>query len=52
MRGSVSHLVATAWDYDEARLYALHRFRKVEMLEDAVETPKETLIYSTPSANV
>ena len=40
MCGSVSYLVATAWDYDEARLYALLRFRKVEILDDAVKAPK------------
>ena len=40
MRGAVSYLVATAWDYDQARLYALHRFSKVEILDAAAETPK------------
>ncbi len=38
---SVRHyLVASAWDYDEARLYALHRFSKVEILDAAAKTPE------------
>lgn len=37
MRGPVSYLAATAWDYEDARLYAMHRFGKAEILhEDAV----------------
>lgn len=40
MRGAVSYLVASARDYAEARLYALHRFNKVVILDDAVRVPK------------
>ena len=39
MRGSVSYLVASARNYDEARLYALHRFKSVEMLDAVAKTP-------------
>jgi len=40
MRGAVSYLVASAWEYAEVRLYALHRFGTVEILGDASKTPK------------
>ncbi len=40
MRGAVTYLVASAWDYDEARLYALHRFSQVEILDAAAKTPE------------
>jgi predicted DNA-binding transcriptional regulator YafY len=40
MRGAVSYLVATARDYKEIRLYALHRFKKAEILSDAANVPK------------
>lgn len=40
MRGPVSYLVASAWNYAEARLYALHRFTKVEMLDAVAKPPK------------
>lgn len=33
MRGQVIYLVASAWDYDHAFLYALHRFTVAEMEE-------------------
>ena len=39
MRGAVIYLVASAWDYDEARLYALHRFSAVEVLDAAAKAP-------------
>ena len=39
MRGAVTYLVASAWDYADARLYALHRFGKVEILDATVNTP-------------
>lgn len=39
MRGSVSYLVASASDYSDVRLYALHRFRKAQILKDAVHIP-------------
>ena len=34
MRGPVSYLVATAWDYEDPRLYAMHRFGKAEILDE------------------
>lgn len=40
MRGAVTYLVASAWDYAEARLYALHRFSKVEILDAAAKAPE------------
>lgn len=39
MRGAVSYLVASAWDYTEVQLYALHRFSKVEILREAIKVP-------------
>ena len=39
MRGAVTYLVASAWDYADARLYALHRFSNVEILDATVNTP-------------
>ena len=41
MRGALTYLVASAWDYADARLYALHRFSKVEILDAAVNTPEK-----------
>jgi len=40
MRGAVSYLVASAWDYTEAQLYALHRFSKVVILDEVVKVPE------------
>lgn len=40
MRGAVSYLVASAWDYTEVQLYALHRFSKVEILHESVKVPE------------
>lgn len=40
MRGAVTYLVASAWIYPEARLYALHRFSQVDMLDAAAQTPE------------
>ncbi|MDI1232448.1 MAG: WYL domain-containing protein [Methylobacter sp.] len=40
MRGAVSYLVASAWDYTEVQLYALHRFSKVEILDAAAKAPE------------
>jgi predicted DNA-binding transcriptional regulator YafY len=39
-RGPVSYLVATAFSYEDVRLYALHRFTSVELLEDEAVIPK------------
>ena len=41
MRGALAYLVASAWAYADARLYALHRFSRVEILDAAVNTPEE-----------
>lgn len=40
MRGAVSYLVATAWGYPDIRLYALHRFAKVQIMDAQVKAPK------------
>lgn len=40
MRGAVSYLVASAWEYTEVQLYALHRFSKVEFLHELVKIPE------------
>lgn len=39
MRGSASYMVASAWDYSDVRLYALHRFSKVTILDNAAKRP-------------
>jgi predicted DNA-binding transcriptional regulator YafY len=39
MRGSVSYLAASAWNYPDVRLYALHRFNKVTILDSAADMP-------------
>lgn len=38
-RGPISYLVATAFSYEDVRLYALHRFVSVEDLGDEVAIP-------------
>jgi len=38
-RGSVTYLVATAFDYSDARLYALHRISKAVKLDEDVVRP-------------
>lgn len=38
-RGPVSYLVASAFDYPDVRLYALHRLRQVEVLEAPLRPP-------------
>lgn len=40
MRGAVSYLVANVWNYAEVQLYALHRFSKVEILNEAIRMPE------------
>ncbi len=40
MRGAVTYLVASVWGYAEVQLYAMHRFRKVEILNEAVRVPE------------
>jgi predicted DNA-binding transcriptional regulator YafY len=39
-RGPVSYLVATAFSYEDIRLYALHRFTSVELLGDEALVPE------------
>ncbi|MHB1312977.1 MAG: helix-turn-helix transcriptional regulator [Gemmatimonadaceae bacterium] len=39
MRGPVSYLVATAWDYEDVRLYAMHRFEQAEVLDEEFLIP-------------
>lgn len=38
-RGPVGYLVATAFDYEDVRIYALHRIRKATRLPDAARRP-------------
>ncbi len=38
-RGPISYLVATAFSYEDVRLYALHRLTSVEILEDEATIP-------------
>jgi predicted DNA-binding transcriptional regulator YafY len=38
-RGAVSYLVATAFNYQDIRLYALHRIKQVELREDGATIP-------------
>jgi predicted DNA-binding transcriptional regulator YafY len=40
MRGAVAYLVASAWNYTEVQLYALHRFSEVEILDMAAKAPE------------
>jgi predicted DNA-binding transcriptional regulator YafY len=40
VRGAATYLVATAFDYADVRLYALHRFRSAERTYDPVKQPK------------
>ena len=38
-RGKVSYLLATTFDYPDQRLYAIHRFEAVEILDEAASIP-------------
>jgi predicted DNA-binding transcriptional regulator YafY len=38
-RGNVSYLLATAFEYPDPRLYAIHRFDSVDLLEDPATIP-------------
>ena len=38
-RGAVSYLVATAWDYEDVRLYAMHRIREATLTEEPARQP-------------
>jgi len=39
-RGPITYLVATAWDYADVRLYALHRMTRAQCLEDGAKRPE------------
>lgn len=41
LRGAVSYLVATVFKYQDLRLFALHRFKEVRVLEVASIRPKD-----------
>lgn len=41
LRGSVPYVVATAFAYPDLRLYAIHRMRKVEILDEPVSVPDD-----------
>jgi predicted DNA-binding transcriptional regulator YafY len=41
LRGSVPYVVATTFDYQDLRLYAVHRMRTVTALEDAISIPAD-----------
>ena len=45
-RGSVTYLAATAFNYTEVRLYAVHRIEHAVLLEDVVSTPVDFTIAS------
>ena len=38
-RGAVTYLIATAFEYEDIRLYALHRIHKASRTDDAVKRP-------------
>lgn len=40
-RGPVTYLVATAWDYTDIRLYALHRITRTQRLYEPCQSPKD-----------
>ena len=40
VRGSVTYLVATAFDYNDVRLYALHRFQAASRTYEPAKAPK------------
>jgi predicted DNA-binding transcriptional regulator YafY len=39
-RGNVPYLLATTFDYEDVRLYAVHRFEAVAVLEDPIVVPQ------------
>ncbi|MBF7731114.1 helix-turn-helix transcriptional regulator [Pseudomonas sp. N040] len=41
LRGSITYLAATVEPYTDVRLFALHRFKQVEMLEKPVNRPSD-----------
>lgn len=40
-RGSVAYLVATAYDYADVRLYALHRMQSASVLDEPIRKPAD-----------
>lgn len=38
-RGPVSYLVATAWNYDDTRMFAIHRFTSAKVLDEPARKP-------------
>jgi predicted DNA-binding transcriptional regulator YafY len=40
VRGAITYLVATAFKYEDVRLYAMHRIKKAKALYERVERPK------------
>ena len=40
-RGQITYLVATAFDYQDERLYALHRIRSIRTLTDSASVPEQ-----------
>lgn len=40
-RGHVSYLVALAWDYDDVRLYAMHRIQQADLTQDPARRPPD-----------
>ncbi|MCY4147853.1 MAG: WYL domain-containing protein [Gammaproteobacteria bacterium] len=39
VRGGLTYIVATAWDYEDVRHYALHRMEKASVLSERVREP-------------
>jgi predicted DNA-binding transcriptional regulator YafY len=39
-RGTVPYLVATAYDYEDPRLYAIHRVQSAKVIDEPCRTPK------------
>lgn len=40
-RGHVTYLIATAWDYKDVRLYAMHRMVRAESTDEQVRRPED-----------
>lgn len=46
-RGRVTYLVVTAYDYNDARIYPLHRMRSAEILDERVRRQKTSTLIDT-----
>ncbi|MBN2718510.1 MAG: WYL domain-containing protein, partial [Deltaproteobacteria bacterium] len=44
LRGNIMYLIATAYDYDDVRLYALHRMKQVMLREEAINLPTDFVL--------